>query len=62
MPVFIEAAIFNDIGKPDTTQYLAWSNSLRLDLQALGLERRKKGAMSLAEYMARFEYSNEEEK
>ena len=31
--------------------YIAWSNSLRLDLQALGLERREKNVMELGEYV-----------
>jgi len=31
--------------------YLAWSNSLRLDLQALGLDRRVKDVMDLGEYV-----------
>ena len=30
---------------------LAWLNSLRLDLQALGLERREKATIDLATYM-----------
>jgi hypothetical protein len=32
-------------------QYLAWANSLRLDLQALGLERRAVKVMDLDEYL-----------
>ena len=32
---------------------LAWSNSLRLDLQALGLERRERATIDLATYLAR---------
>jgi hypothetical protein len=32
---------------------LAWLNSLRLDLMALGLERREKPALDLAAYLAR---------
>jgi hypothetical protein len=32
---------------------LAWLNSMRLDLQALGLERREKPVLDLAAYLAR---------
>lgn len=32
---------------------LAWSNSLRLDLVALGLERRERQVLDLASYLAR---------
>jgi hypothetical protein len=32
---------------------LAWLNSMRLDLQALGLERREKPALDLASYLAK---------
>jgi hypothetical protein len=39
--------------------YLAWSNSLRLDLQALGLERRQKDVTELTAYM-REAYSEKE--
>ena len=35
---------------------LAWSNSLRLDLQALGLERRERPTLDLASYLARKGY------
>jgi hypothetical protein len=33
--------------------YLAWSNSLRLDLQALGLERKAKDVIDIATVLAR---------
>ena len=32
-------------------RYLAWANSLRLDLQALGLQRRAKNIMNLKAYI-----------
>jgi hypothetical protein len=41
------------------SQYLAWSNSLRLDLQALGLERRMKTVQSLHEYITQKESNDE---
>ncbi len=45
-----EAAYFNGDGGADE-HYLAWSNSLRLDLQALGLERRAKKIMDLQSFL-----------
>jgi len=45
-----EAAMLNG-EKPDEAHYLALSNSLRLDLQALGLKRRKAEVPSLTSYL-----------
>jgi hypothetical protein len=39
--------------------YLAWANSLRLDLQALGLERRAAPVQTLQEYLRERAASNE---
>jgi hypothetical protein len=36
---------------------LAWSNSLRLDLQALGLEKRERPTLDLASYLTRKGYA-----
>jgi hypothetical protein len=47
-----EAASLNGQGKPADEHYLAWANSLRLDLVALGLQRREKQVMSLHAYLA----------
>jgi len=38
--------------------YLSWSNSLRADLQALGLERRTRPVQSLQEYLADYDAKN----
>jgi hypothetical protein len=34
-----------------SVHYLAWANSLRLDLQALGLQRRQRKVMELTDYL-----------
>lgn len=46
-----EAAHLTGQGEGADEHYLAWSNSLRLDLQALGLKRVPKAVQSLAEYL-----------
>ena len=46
-----EAAFLNGRGKPQEEKYLALANSLRLDLQALGLERREKRVVDLNAYL-----------
>ncbi len=46
-----EAAFLNGNGKPQEEKYLALANSLRLDLQALGLERREKKVVDLKAYL-----------
>ncbi len=48
-----EAATVTGEGRTEETDkiYLAWANSLRLDLQALGLERRQKQVMELGAYV-----------
>ena len=45
-----EAAHFSGESGADD-HYIAWSNSLRLDLQLLGLERRAKDVLDLGEYV-----------
>lgn len=46
-----EAAFLSGNGKPQEEKYLALANSLRLDLQALGLERREKKVVDLNAYL-----------
>jgi hypothetical protein len=43
----------NSLSEKSDHNLLAWSNSLRLDLMALGLERREKATIDLATYLAR---------
>jgi hypothetical protein len=43
----------NALSEASDHNLLAWSNSLRLDLVALGLERREKPTIALASYLAR---------
>jgi hypothetical protein len=43
----------NALSEKSDHNLLAWSNSLRLDLQALGLEKREKATINLASYLAR---------
>jgi DUF1680 family protein len=43
----------NALSEKSDHNLLAWSNSLRLDLVALGLERREKATIDLASYLAR---------
>jgi hypothetical protein len=48
-----EAATFTGEGRTESTDkvYLAWANSMRLDLQALGFKRRQKEVADLTVYM-----------
>jgi len=47
-----EVAILEGTVKADDDRYIAWANSLRLDLMAVGLKRRKKTVASLVEAFA----------
>jgi hypothetical protein len=57
---FYERGMLEGLGKPDSTQYLAYANSLRLDLAALGLSRRAKPVQDLEAYIAEA-YPDDEE-
>ena len=52
--ILIEGHILSNDGieQGDRHQWAAWSNSLRRDLEALGMERRLEEAPSLYEYLA----------
>jgi hypothetical protein len=54
-----ESAAFTGQGNPADEHYLAWANSLRHDLCALGLKARPKVLPSLAEYLAERESESE---
>lgn len=43
----------NALSEKSDHNLLAWSNSLRLDLMALGLEKRERATLDLAGYLAR---------
>lgn len=47
-----ESASLNGEGNCQDEKYLAWANSLRLDLQALGLARRMRKVTDLQSYIA----------
>jgi len=49
--ILAEIAMLNGNGNGFEGHYLAWSNSLRLDLCTLGLERRQKEVTDLTEYI-----------
>jgi hypothetical protein len=48
----IEILRGTDASQTLETRYLAWANSLRLDLAAIGLERRQKQVMNLRDYLS----------
>jgi len=53
-----EAAHLTGQGDGADEHYLAWSNSLRLDLQALGLHRREKKIMDIAAAFAEMNHAD----
>ena len=56
--VFIDGQLSPVLGK----NYLAYSNSLRLDLEALGLERKSAGTIDVLSYVKEFDEAKAKEK
>ncbi len=48
-------------GNSSSVKYLAWAESLRRDLQALGLDKKKKPVISLNDYIADLEKADPDE-